>query len=118
TMAWSRRSAGTTPRSSRGAFSSTPNGAGAGTRPTGGSCGRMSTRAGRASTRGEDRPRHLRKARATLTRCDVARRMRELGFEPPDVRHADAVREMLEHQHVVGRIADIDPVRDLGVEVA
>ena len=61
---------------------------------------------------------HLGESGAAFGRRDVGRRMRELGFEAADVGHADAVGKVLEHQHVVGRIADIDPAVDLVVQVA
>jgi len=31
------------------------------------------------------------------------------GFEPPNIRHSDAVREMLEHQHVIRGVPDKRP---------
>src|SRR6478736_5592570 len=39
----------------------------------------------------QDRPSHLGEAGSALGWSDVLRRVRELGFEAPDVGHADAV---------------------------
>ena len=62
--------------------------------------------------------RHFGKSRAALAERDMARLEAQLFLEAPDVGHADAVREVLEHALIVGGVAHVHPAVDLGWQIA
>src|SRR5215203_5182837 len=79
---------------------------------------RPSSPSARTLARGQDRACDLGEAGAALALGDVARLERQLVLEAADVGNAYAVREVLEHQHVVGGVADVDPALQFVLEVA